>query len=683
MELNLKDSVSKVKGVGPKKKELLSHLHIETVEDLLGFFPRKYEDRSQVTSIMEAPFDRDVLICGKVVSRKSSASAYNRKVPLRILVEDNTGSVELVFFNAKYLQNYFLVGQEYVLFGKITLNYGRRQMAHPEFHKLGDKDDVRGILPVYPLTEGITQNQMRSWQMAVKDAAEQVEEWLPNHVVMDNHLCSPAYAIRNIHFPTDTQKVKESRYRMVFEELLVLQTGLFYIKKGRSSQAEGVSIPKTVSVEPFLKQLPFDLTPGQKKVWDEIEQDLAAHKPMNRLVQGDVGSGKTAVAELAMYKAVKGGYQAVMMAPTELLAKQHLASLRRDLEPLGLHVELLSSGTRGKERTRILDELERGKIDVLVGTHAIIQPDVRFRKLGIVITDEQHRFGVNQRALLTEKGQNPNVLVMTATPIPRTLAVILFGDLDISVIDTMPTGRKPIRTYLRYNDARKKVYDFLASQVAEGRQCYVVAPLIEESENLDCRSAEELYEEISKGYPKLRVGLVHGGMKQDEKDAVMEKFAAGAIDILVSTVVIEVGIDVANATVMVIENCERFGLAQLHQLRGRVGRSDKQSHCILICGKETEVAAKRNELMVNSTDGFTIAEEDLKLRGPGEIFGTRQHGLPELNIADLVKHVDILDQVKDVAKDILEEDPYLRDPDNQVLRDKVKKMFGENIQLQL
>lgn len=681
--MELRDSVTKVKGVGPKKSELLAKLKITTVEDLLYFFPRKYEDRSRVSTIMEAPFDRDVLICGRVVSKKTAGNPYNRKAPMRVLVEDNTGTVELVFFNARYLTSFFQVGDEYTLFGKITLNNGKRQMAHPEFHRTGEKDDVRGILPVYPLTEGISQQQMRSWQLAVKVCAKEVEEWLPNHVVMNYHLCSPSYAVEQIHFPQEPRRVQESRYRLVFEELLTLQTGLFYIKKGRSNQAEGIQIPQSVSVQSFLDQLPFDLTPGQKKVWKEIEADLAAYKPMNRLVQGDVGSGKTAVAELAMFKAVKAGYQAVMMAPTELLAKQHLASLRRDLAPLGLRVELLSSSTKTKERREILAALEQGDVDVLVGTHAIIQPDVHFRRLGLVITDEQHRFGVNQRALLTEKGQNPNVLVMTATPIPRTLAVILFGDLDISIIDTMPVGRKPIKTYLRYNDARKKVYDFLAAQVKEGRQCYVVAPLIEESEVLDCRSAEELYEEISRKYPKLRVGLVHGAMKQEEKDGIMTRFAAGEIDILVSTVVIEVGIDVANATVMVIENCERFGLAQLHQLRGRVGRSAMQSHCILICGKETEVAAKRNEIMVNSTDGFTIAEEDLKLRGPGEIFGTRQHGLPELNIADLVKHVDVLEKVKEVAQDILEEDPYLRDPDNQVLRERVKKMFGENIQLQL
>ena len=681
--MELRDTVSKVKGIGPKKMELLARLKIQTVEDLLYFFPRRYEDRTRVWTIMEAPLDREVLISGRVVSRKLPGSPYLKKAPMRVQIEDNTGVAELVFFNARYLSSFFQVGENYTVYGKITLNRGKRQMAHPEFHRTGDKDDVRGILPVYPLTEGISQQQMRTWQAAVKGCASEVEEWLPNHVIMNCHLCSPAYAIENIHFPQDSRKVKESRYRLVFEELLVLQTGLFYIKKGRSSQSEGIVIPKAVSVQPFLDRLPFQLTSGQLKAWQDIEEDLAAHKPMNRLVQGDVGSGKTAVAEMALYKAAEGGFQGVMMAPTELLAKQHLASLRRDLEPLGLRVELLSSSTKAKDRRELLDALEAGDINVLVGTHAIIQPDVKFHRLGLVITDEQHRFGVNQRALLTEKGQNPNVLVMTATPIPRTLAVILFGDLDISIIDTMPVGRKPIKTHLRYHDSRSKVYDFVAAQVAEGRQAYVVAPLIEESEVLDCRSAEELYEELSAKYPKLRFGLVHGGLKQQDKDSVMERFAAGEIDVLVSTVVIEVGIDVANATVMVIENCERFGLAQLHQLRGRVGRSSLQSHCILLCGKESEVSAKRNEIMVNSADGFTIAEEDLKLRGPGEIFGTRQHGLPELNIADLVKHVDVLEQVKDVALDILEEDPYLRDPENQVLRCRVQKMFGENIQLQL
>ena len=681
--MELKDSISKVKGIGAKKSQLLRKLKIETIEDLLYFFPRKYEDRQQVQKIMEAPFDRDVLICARVVSKKMSGNPYQKRRPLRILMEDNTGTVELIFFHASYLSGYFIQGEEYSLFGKITLNHGKRQMAHPEFHKAGDPDDIRGILPVYPLTEGISQAQLRNYQLAVKDMASQLEEWLPQRIVKENHLCSPSYAIASIHFPKEKQKVLESRYRLVFEELLILQTGLFYIKKGKNQQRSGIAIPKTISVEPFLQSLSFQLTGGQKKVWKEIEQDLALTRPMNRLVQGDVGSGKTVVAELAMYKTAKGGFQSVMMAPTELLAKQHLSSLQRDLQPLGLRIELLCSSTKSKERADILNRLERGQIDVLVGTHAVIQPDVKFWKLGLVITDEQHRFGVNQRSLLTEKGENPNVLVMTATPIPRTLAVILFGDLDISVIDTLPAGRKPIRTFLRYDDSRRKVYDFLETQVKKGRQCYVVAPLIEESEKLDCRSAEEIYEEVKAHYPALRVGLVHGGMRQEEKDKIMESFAAGDIDILVSTVVIEVGIDVANATVMVIENCERFGLAQLHQLRGRVGRGSQQSYCILLCGKESEVAAKRNEIMCSTEDGFRIAEEDLKLRGPGEIFGTRQHGLPELNISDLVKHADVLDRVKIVARELLDEDPELCQAQNQILKQKIKKMFGENIQLQL
>ena len=444
-----------------------------------------------------------------------------------------------------------------------------------------------------------------------------------------------------------------------------------------------MSVSKKVTLQPFLDILPFKLTEGQQRTLKQIEEDLESNRAMNRLVQGDVGSGKTAVAELAMYKTVKSGFQAVIMAPTELLTKQHIATLKRHFEPLGIDVRLLSGSTRAKERSEILDDLKSGKIDILVGTHAVIQPDVEFANLGLVITDEQHRFGVNQRTLLAQKGENPNILVMTATPIPRTLAVILYGDLDISVIDTLPAGRKPIRTFLRYGDSRKKIYDFVEAQVKEGRQAYVVAPLIEESEAIDCKSAEEIYEELRKHYPDLRIGLVHGAMKQQEKDAIMENFTAGAIDVLVSTVVIEVGIDVGNATVMVIENCERFGLAQLHQLRGRVGRSGHQSYCILICGSDSETARKRNEIMCSTEDGFVIAEEDLKLRGPGEIFGTRQHGLPELNITDLVKNTDMLEKVKYVARDLIDMDPELELPEHAELKKRVKKIFGEKIQLRL
>ena len=680
--MKLQDKVDKIKGVGTKKSQLLNNMKIQTVEDLLLLFPRKYEDRREIQYIMEAPFDKDVLVKGKVITKQFKGNPYNKKTPLRILVEDSSANLEVLFFNGKYLANYFNIGSTYTFFGKITLNNGRRQMAHPEFHILGEKEDVRGIFPVYPLTEGMTQATLRKLIKEVLPLADESKEWLAHGVTDKYNLCSPSYAMKNIHFPTDERQVKEARYRMVFEELLILQTGLFYIKKGKASEGEGISI-KDVPLDEFTNRLPFELTKGQKRVWEEIQNDLKSDKSMNRLVQGDVGSGKTIVAELAMYKTIKNGFQAVMMAPTELLAKQHLASLKRDFEPLGVNVDLLCSSLKTKEKQDVLARLESGEIDILVGTHAVIQPNVKFKNLGLVITDEQHRFGVNQRTLLAEKGKNPNVLVMTATPIPRTLAVILYGDLDISIIDTMPKGRKPIKTFLRKEDSRHDIYEFVRKEIIAGRQAYVVAPLIEESENLDCHSAEEIYEEISSMYSDLRVGLVHGAMKQEEKDFVMEAFALGNIDILVSTVVIEVGIDVGNATIMVIENCERFGLAQLHQLRGRVGRSDHQSYCILVSGKDNKISDKRNEIMVNSTDGFVIAEEDLKLRGPGEIFGTRQHGLPELNISDLVKHVSILEDVKQVAAEIIKDDPYLSKDENIILRTKVKKMFGENIQLNL
>ena len=681
--MNLQDNVANLKGVGKKRLQLLAKLRIETMDDLVHFFQRRYEDRRQIVPIMAEPIGRDVLICGSVVTKQMVGSPYSRKRLLKVLIEDNTGNVELLFFNGKYLESYFKPGEQMTFFGRISLNNGRRQMAHPEFHKLGDVKDVRGLLPVYPLTEGLTQANLRAWQLQAREVIGQITEWLPEEMVMQYHLCSPAYAIEHIHFPREERTVLESRYRMIFEELLILQSGLFYIKQGMREDAKGVRFDKDVRVQPFIDSFPFQLTAGQARCWQEIERDLESEKAMNRLVQGDVGSGKTAVAQLAMYKAVKSGYQAAMMAPTELLSKQHYANLSRSFAPFGIRTALLSSSTKAAERRELLAALAAGEIDILIGTHAILQPDVVFAKPGLFVTDEQHRFGVNQREVLHTKGENPNVLVMTATPIPRTLAVILYGDLDISVIDTLPAGRKPIRTFLRYQDARPKIYDFVAAQVQQGRQAYVVAPLIEESESIDCKSAQELYEELCACYSHLRIGLVHGAMKQQEKDAVMEAFQHRELDVLVSTVVIEVGIDVSNATVMVIENCERFGLAQLHQLRGRVGRGSAQSYCILVSGSDSQIAQKRNEIMCSTEDGFVIAEEDLKLRGPGEIFGTRQHGLPELNISDLVRNADILEQVRAAAKTIIEQDPTLTAPQHRILKQKIQKMFGERIQLRL
>lgn len=681
--MNLQDNVSVIKGVGEKKERLLKNMNIETVEDLLRLFPRKYEDRREVCYIMEAPFDKEVLVRGKVISRQTRGSLYNKKTPLRILVQDSSADLEVLFFNGRYLANYFNPGSEYTFYGKITLNNGRRQMAHPEFHRLGDKDDIRGIIPVYPLTEGITQAAMRKLLSEAIHLAGDVKEWLPESTVRENNLCGPDYALKNIHFPVDERSIREARYRMIFEELLILQTGLLYIKNKNVSEDDGIVIDGDWDEAAFMESLGFEFTSGQQKVWRDIKHDLAGKAPMNRLVQGDVGSGKTAVAQISMYAAVRSGFQAVMMAPTELLAKQHLSSMKKVFDPLGIKTRLLCGSMKTAEREKVLHDLAEGNVDILVGTHALIQPDVKFKNLGLVITDEQHRFGVNQRALLTEKGKNPNVLVMTATPIPRTLAVILYGDLDISVIDTMPAGRRPVKTFLRNEESRDAIYDFVRKKIKEGRQAYVVAPLIDQSEIMECRSAQEIYDELRQRFPDIRTGLVHGAMKQEEKDLVMESFSAGDTDLLVSTVVIEVGIDVKNATVMVIENCERFGLAQLHQLRGRVGRGIHQSYCILICGHESKVANQRNEIMVKSENGFEIAEEDLRLRGPGEIFGTRQHGLPELNISDLVRHGEILESAGKTASRILVSDPELSKKENSGLRKRVVKMFGENIQLNL
>ncbi len=681
--MRLADSVTSLKGVGAKRAQTLAKLNIKTIGDLLNFFPRKYEDRRAVSLIMKAPFDEDVLLEVTVVSSGIQAPTFMKKVPLKVICEDSTGTVELVFFNAKYLRGFFREGRRLTLFGKLSYNAGRRQMVHPEFHITGDKDDIRGLIPVYPLTEGISQLNMRAIMLQAKECIGQLTEWLPAWVVEKNKLCPLSYAVGNLHFTSEERKILEARYRLIFEELLVLQTGLLYIRQGKKNNRSGVKINGKYDVAEFIASLPFSLTEAQERAYEEIERDLESYIPMNRLLQGDVGSGKTIVAEMAMLKTAKNGYQACMMAPTELLAKQHFDNIRRDLEPFRIVCAQLKGNMKTKDREALKEALRDGRIDVLVGTHAIIQPDIEFRNLGLVITDEQHRFGVNQRELLESKGKAPNVLVMTATPIPRTLSVIMFGDLDTSVIDSLPKGRLPIKTFLRYGESRKKIYDFVEAKVKEGRQAYVIAPLIDESETLELKSAVQLYEELKAKYRGVRFGLLHGAMKQSEKDEIMLHFKEGRLDVLVSTVVIEVGIDVPNACVMVIENCERFGLSQLHQLRGRVGRGKLQSYCILISGSKSELAEKRNRILERTGDGFEIAEEDLKLRGPGEIFGTRQHGLPELNVADLLKNAEVLVSVKATAERLIADDPTLEELENIELKERVKRMFGDNISLKL
>ena len=679
--MDLRESVTSLKGVGPKKAEALKKLGISTMEDLVFFLPRSYEDRRNRVDISDAAEDQNSVVTGEAKLVVNDRYRGGRKQMLRLLVEDGTGSMEVVFFNAKYLQHSFRTGRKYTFFGKVTRNFGKMQMIHPEFSDADGMED--GILPVYPLTKGISQREMRTWQKSLKRAYSMAEDILSSEAVERNRLCSLSYALENVHFPQEKQKLLEAKYRLIFDELLILQTGLFMARQNVTDGRNGIAFSPEADTGRYIESLPYPLTGAQQRCVEEIERDLESSTAMNRLVQGDVGCGKTAVAEIAMYKAVKSGYQAVLMAPTEILAAQHFDGISRAFEAHGIRTAFLTGSLKAAQKREVLEQIATGEAQVIIGTHAVIQPDVEFSRLGLVITDEQHRFGVRQRVKLREKGENPNVLVMTATPIPRTLSVILYGDLDVSIIDELPPGRQQTVTRCLKSEKRGECYDFVEQQLKQGRQAYVVTPLIEESETLDAKSAEQVAAELKKRFRGYSVELIHGAMSQDEKDRIMESFSRGDTDVLVATVVIEVGINVPNATVIVIENAERFGLAQLHQLRGRVGRGSHRSYCFLILDGGSEIAEKRGQIMEASSDGFFIAEEDLKLRGPGEIFGTRQHGLPDLAITDLSKHMKILEQAKEEAKAMLADDPALDAPEHSALRRRITKLFGEDLTLDL
>ncbi|MBK5245885.1 MAG: ATP-dependent DNA helicase RecG [Peptostreptococcaceae bacterium] len=673
--MNLYGSVGQIKGVGTKKLAALKKMNIHTVEDLIFNYPRDYQDLSKVTQISKLEMNCSTLIKAKVDLIIKGNTGYKKKQTLKILVSDDTGVLEIVFFNAKYIMDYFRVNEEYDFYGKITDEYGKIKMSHPEYFKSLGNESL-GILPVYSLTFGISQSEIRKWQKECIWLVTEIEDYLPKEVINRNRLCDLQYALMNIHQPKDGIKLREAKYRLIFDELFCLQAGLLSIKLRDLSETRSIVYSKDIKFQDYIKTLSFKLTEAQYKVLEEINQDMESMKPMNRLIQGDVGSGKTVVAEATIYKAVKSGYQAALMAPTEILAKQHYQGLKRNFEPHGIRVGFLSGSMKVKERRETLHALEKGLIHVLVGTHAIIQTGVEFNKLGLVITDEQHRFGVHQRISLASKGENVDIMVMTATPIPRTLAVIIYGDLDISIIDQMPPGRKEIITRGTDSKGRNLAYEFLEKEIEKGRQAYVVTPLIEESQSLNAVSTEEVFDELKNRWGNKKIEVLHGDMKQADKNRIMEEFYQGTIQILVATVVIEVGINVPNASVMLIENAERFGLAQLHQLRGRVGRGEDQSYCLLINNGKTEISMQRENIMVSSSDGFYIAEKDLELRGPGEFFGTRQHGLPDLKIADLIKHIKILNLVREEAKLVLKNDPFLTDNDNEKLRIKVEKMFN-------
>ncbi|MGL5753633.1 MAG: ATP-dependent DNA helicase RecG, partial [Paraclostridium sp.] len=539
-----------------------------------------------------------------------------------------------------------------------------------------------GIMPIYPLTYGLTNKELSGIIKTVFINEQiNVKEYLPSRIIEKYKLCSIDYAIKNLHNPTNKESLKIALYRVVFEEFLVLQLGLFLFKNG-IVEKEGIHFEKNNNLKNVLDSLPFKLTNAQNRALNEILEDMDSNKVMNRLVQGDVGSGKTVVALLSLANCVLNGHQGALMAPTEILAEQHYISLNETLSQFGMDVGLLVGSLTKKQKEKILEKVKNKEIDILIGTHALIEDKVEFNNLGIVITDEQHRFGVRQRNKLSEKGYNPDILVMTATPIPRTLALILYGDLDISIIDELPPGRQPIETIAVYKDKRDKAYNRLVrEEVEKGRQVYIVCPLVEESESIEAKSAVELVEELKSEYfSDLRLGLLHGKMKPSEKDDIMKKFKAKELDILVSTTVIEVGVNVPNATLMIIENAERFGLAQLHQLRGRVGRGKHKSYCILIYSSKSEVCSQRMGIMEETTDGFKISEKDLEIRGPGEFFGTRQHGLPELKVANIFKHMKILKIAQQEARYIISEDVKLQSYDNKNLKQIVLKKFENRLE---
>ena len=644
-------TTDRVPGIGPKKKEALERLNVRTLRDLVYHFPREYEDLRHVMEISSIGVERKALVRSRVLM-VIKGKGYGRKRTLRLLTEDKSGRLEIIFFMGGYMEKTFVQGHEYFFYGSVKTESGRSVMFHPTFMPVSEVDEL-GIMPIYPLTKGISQKELRKYIKYALKHMERMPETLPEEIIKKKNLCAISYALGQIHFPENEQKFKEARYRLIYEELFDIQIALQLAKERFGKGRGGICFDKNIRTKEFTDTLPYTLTGAQARVLSDVEADMESDRAMNRLVQGDVGSGKTVIAQAAIFKASKSGFQSAYMAPTELLARQHFKTLSSDLEPLGIRVGFISGSLSEKSKKEILNNLNKGTIDTIVGTHAILSEHVAFANLGLVITDEQHRFGVNQRLLLSAKGRNPDILVMTATPIPRTLAVILYGDLDISIIDEMPPGRIPIETRKFTDENREAAYKILFSEIQRGHQAYVVAPLIEDSDEIDGRSAQSLVEDVRHRFPGLKVDLLYGSMKQEEKDAVMNSFYAGITNILVSTVVIEVGIHVQNATVMIIENAERFGLAQMHQLRGRVGRGDNKSYCLIIIGTQSDIAVARADALCSTNDGFIIAEKDLAMRGPGEVFGLRQHGLPELKIADLSKHMELFMEAREDAAEFL------------------------------
>ncbi|PZN10527.1 MAG: DNA helicase RecG [Bacillota bacterium] len=678
--------LSRLPGVGRRTAQRLARLGLTTAGDLLWHLPRRYEDRSRWKRIAGLLAGETATVEAEVVEAEEVRTRSGRAL-VRATVTDGTGRLEVVFFNQPFRLQQLRPGRRLLFSGRVEEGYRGLRMDHPEVEFLEGDDDVpvhtARIVPVYPATEGMGQRFLRglAWRV-VGPLAERVPEILPSALRRALDLPDRATALRDIHFPPDEERLEAARRRLAFEEWFVMQIALARAR-GQKRQLPGrAHRPDGPRLARFMASLPFELTPAQLRVIDEIRRDMESPRPMQRLVQGDVGSGKTVVAAWALVKAAESGAQGALMAPTEILAEQHARRLRELLRPAGVEVALLTGSQPAAERESVLAGLASGAIPVVVGTHALIQEQVRFADLGLVIIDEQHRFGVRQRALLQDKGRVPDLLVMTATPIPRSLALTLYGDLDLSVIDQLPPGRKPVRTVWLRERQRRRAYDLLAARVSAGEQGYVVCPLVDGAveENGSGEEAAKAVkpwaEYIARRYPRLRVGILHGRLPGAEKERVMSLFEQGRLDVLVATTVVEVGVDVPNATVMIIEGADRFGLAQLHQLRGRVGRGAKEALCVLVADARSEEGRHRLEAMCRTQSGFEIAEIDLRLRGPGDFFGTRQHGLPALRVADPVRDAGLLRQAREAARALLQRDPDLRLPEHAALRQEVLSRYG-------
>ena len=680
--LDLNKDVKYVKTVGPNRVKLLNKLNIYTLKDLITYFPRDYEDRSKPKNLYECVDGEEVLIEAMATGRINEMHK-GRMTISRLIVKDQTGTCYITWFNQGYLRDKFQAGRMYRFFGKISNKNGRLEMNSPVYDEIDQSKNTGRIIPIYPLTYELKQSTLRKiMENGLAEVRGLLPETLPEYIINENKLWNINSTIERIHFPVELSDFNKARERLVFEELLTMQLALLKLKNNYEHNTNGIQFDKNAKMSDVINELPFKLTKAQLRVLEEIDNDMESNKSMNRLLQGDVGSGKTVVAMISAYKAVKSGYQATIMAPTAILASQHLEGFKQILDKFGIRCELLISSITKKKKEEILHKLQAGEIDILIGTHAILEENVIFKNLGLVVTDEQHRFGVKQRGKIASKGERPDVIAMSATPIPRTLALILYGDLDISIIDELPPNRKKIETYAVRKNMEERVNAFIRKQINEGRQAYIVCPLVEENEEMDLKSVIELAEKYKKEtFSEYSVEYLHGKMKAKEKDEIMQKFNNGEIQILIATTVIEVGVNVPNASIMVIENAERFGLAQLHQLRGRVGRGEYQSYCILKYEGNGETVRQRMKVMCDTNDGFIISEKDLELRGSGDFFGTEQHGLPEFKIANLFEDIGTLKKVQRLAINIMEDDPLLENEVNKKLNELVKDKFGSKIEM--